>query len=291
MYHAQLRSFHAVMLHGGFSSAARQLNLSQPTVSDQVRQLESWFDVRLFERRKRSVVPTELGTRLYEVTRRLFELEAEAVELLSESRALRTGSLRVAADAPTHLVDLIGRFRRAYPGVSVSLSVGNSDEVRVKLLEFEADVAALAEAPEDDRFERLTLRRDPLVAFVNADHPWAARGRISLAELAREPLVMREPGSSTRAILEQELARLGLTPRIAMEADRREAAREAVAAGIGVGVVSRAELGFDTRLTAIELSDCRRDMTECLVCLRERLQLRTVAAFWEIATGGRRDAA
>ena len=65
MYHSQLRSFHAVAVHGGFSSAARQLNLSQPTISDQVRKLEDWFNVRLFERRKRSVVPTELGARLF----------------------------------------------------------------------------------------------------------------------------------------------------------------------------------------------------------------------------------
>ncbi len=291
MYHSQLRSFHAVVVHGGFSSAARQLNLSQPTISDQVRKLEDWFNVRLFERRKRSVVPTDLGARLFEVTRRMFELEKEAIELLSESRALRTGSLRVAADAPPHLVDLIGRFRQAYPGISISLSIGNSDEVLAKLLDFEADIAVLAQVPDDDRLEHITLRSDPLVAFVNGDHPWAARSEITLGELATEPLVMRESGSITRAILEEELARLGLACEIAMEADRREAAREAVAAGIGVGVVSRPEFGFDNRLRALELSDCGRCMTESLVCLKERLQLRTVAAFWEIAADDRQRAA
>ncbi|MCG8560524.1 MAG: LysR substrate-binding domain-containing protein [Hyphomicrobiales bacterium] len=285
MYHSQLRSFHAVAVHGGFSNAARELNLSQPTISDQVRKLEDWFNVRLFERRKRSVVPTELGARLFEITRRMFELENEAVELLSESHALRTGSLRVAADGAPHLVGLVGRFRKAYPGISVSLSVANGDEVFARLLNFEADVVVLAEVPEDERLETFTLRTDPLVAFVSTEHPWASRSGITLRELTTEPIVMRERGSLTRATLEDELQRLGCSYEIAMEADRREVAREAVAAGIGIGVVLRPEFGFDTRLKALELIDCERQLTESLVCLKERLQLRTVAAFWEIATG------
>lgn len=284
MYHSQLRSFHAVALHGGFSNAARQLNLSQPTISDQVRKLESWFNVRLFERRKRTVVMTDLGERLFQVTRRMFELETEAIELLSESHALRTGTLRVAADAPMHLIGLIRTFRKSYPGISVSLSIGNSDEVLTKLKDYEADVAVLPERSDDDRLLHLTLRSDPLVAFVNQDHDWSNRKKISLKELSTEPLVMRERGSSTRASLETDLSRKGLDYQIAMEADRRDAAREAVAAGIGVGVVSRAEFGFDTRLHALEISDSKERMTESLVCLKERVEIGPVAAFWALAT-------
>lgn len=283
MYHSQLRSFHAVAQHGGFSNAARQLNLSQPTISDQVRKLESWFNVRLFERRKRTVVMTDLGERLFQVTRRMFELEKEAIELLSESHALRTGTLRVAADAPMHLIELIRGFRKAYPGISVSLSIGNSDEVLTKLRDYEADVAVLPQRPQDDRLLRITLRSDPLVAFVSQDHSWGKRRKISLQELAAEPLVMRERGSSTRAFLEAELDRKGLDYQIAMEADRRDAAREAVAAGIGVGVVSKAEFGFDPRLKALEISDFKERMTESLVCLKERAELGPVAAFWSLA--------
>ena len=69
MYYYQLRAFHAVATYGGFSKAARQLNISQPAISDQVRKLEGWFNIRLFERKRRSVVPTELGLRLFELTR------------------------------------------------------------------------------------------------------------------------------------------------------------------------------------------------------------------------------
>jgi aminoethylphosphonate catabolism LysR family transcriptional regulator len=283
MYYYQLRAFHAVATYGGFSKAARQLNISQPAISDQVRKLEGWFNIRLFERKRRSVVPTELGFRLFELTKRMFELEKEAVELLSESEALRTGSLRIAADAPLHSVNLIGAFREAYPGISITLSTANADEVLARLFDFNADIAVLADVPENDQLQSLPLRTDPLVAFVNAAHIWAERKTITLAELCTEPMVMREKGSKTRLTLEKELEARDLSYEVALEAEGRATAREAVAVGIGVGVVSESEFGFDTRLRALALSDCDSLMTENLVCLKERAKLRAVAAFWEIA--------
>jgi len=283
MYYYQLRAFHAVATYGGFSKAARQLNISQPAISDQVRKLEGWFNIRLFERKRRSVVPTELGFRLFELTKRMFELEKEAMELISESEALRTGSLRMAADAPLHSVNLIGAFRKAYPGISIKLSIGNGDEVLSSLCDFNADIAVLADVPEDDKFQIIPLRTDPLVAFVDNSHPWASRKKITLKELCTKPLIMRELGSKTRMMLEKELNAREISFDIALEADGPAATREAVAAGIGVGIVSQADFGFDTRLTSLTLSDCDCTMTENLVCLKERAKLRTVAAFWEIA--------
>lgn len=284
MYYYQLRAFHAVATYGGFSKAARQLNISQPAISDQVRKLEGWFNIRLFERKRRSVVPTELGLRLFELTKRMFEQEKEAMELLSESEALRTGSLRIVADTPLHSVNLIGAFREAYPGISITLGIANADEVLTRLFDFNADIAVLADVPDNDQLQFLPLRTDPLVAFVNTSHPWADRKSITLKELCTEPMVMREVGSKTRMILEKELQALDLSYDIALEAEGRATAREAVAAGIGVGVVSESEFGFDTRLRALTLSDSHGTMTENLVCLKERANLRTVAAFWEIAT-------
>ena len=284
MYYYQLRAFHAVATYGGFSKAARQLNISQPAISDQVRKLEGWFNIRLFERKRRSVVPTELGFRLFELTKRMFELEKEAMELLSESEALRTGSLRLSADTPLYSVNLIGAFREAYPGISISLNIGNSDEVLASLYDFNADIAVLADVPDDDKLQYLPLRTDPLVAFVNSAHPWADRKSITLKELCTEPMVMREVGSKTRMTLEEELTARDLTYDMALEAEGRATAREAVAAGIGVGVVSESEIGFDTRLRVLTLSDCEGTMTVNPVCLKERAKLRTVAAFWEIAT-------
>ncbi len=284
MYYYQLRAFHAVATYGGFSKAARQLNISQPAISDQVRKLEGWYNIRLFERKRRSVVPTELGFRLFELTKRMFEQEKEAVTLLSESEALRTGSLRIAADTPLHSVNLIGAFREAYPGISITLSTSNADDVLSRLYDFNADIAVLADVPDNDQLQFLPLRTDLLVAFVNASHPWADRKTITLKELCTEPMVMRESGSKTRMTLEKELDARDLTYDLALEAEGRATAREAVAAGIGIGVVSESEFGFDTRLRSLTLSDSKCSMTENLVCLKERAKLRAVAAFWDIAT-------
>jgi DNA-binding transcriptional LysR family regulator len=94
---------------------------------------------------------------------------------------------------------------------------------------------------------------------------------------------MREKGSITRRIVEEELDRIGVVYEVMMEAEGREAAREAVAAGIGVGIVSRPEFGDDRRLRALDLVDCDRTMTESLVCLAERAHLRGIDAFWTVA--------
>lgn len=283
MNYSQLRAFHAVAIYGGFSKAAEKLNRTQPAISDQVRKLEKEFDVLLFDRHKRSVRLTNLGHRLLELTRRLFEMENEAMQLLSQSQALKLGHLKIAADASLHLIQLVSEFREQYPGISISLTIGNSGKVLGQLLDYEADIGVLANAPEDNRFLRITLRSDPLVAFVDSKHPWADRNSVSLTEFATEPLVMREDGSITRRIVEEELNRIGVDYNLAMVAEGQEATREAVAAGIGVGIVSLPEFGFDPRLKALKLKDCDRAMTESLVCLKARANLRSIHAFWTVA--------
>lgn len=292
MYYTQLRAFHAVALHGGFTRAANELCLTQPAISDQVRKLERLFDVTLFERGRGRVTLSDTGKELFEITKRLFEVEREAVELLGESRDLHTGHIKLAADAPLHGVRLIGLFKKQFPGISIILRTGNTDWVRNQLHENAADLGILALASKamgkvsaefSDSYERIILQTDPLVAFVATDHEFGSRRTISLKQLVKEPLVMREEGSVTRAIIEGELRRLDLDYSIAMEADGRGAVREAVAAGIGVGIVSEPEFGCDTRLHAIRLTDCKTRMTECLICPKERLRLRSVRAFWQIA--------
>ncbi|NKB19816.1 MAG: LysR family transcriptional regulator [Alphaproteobacteria bacterium] len=283
MYYSQLRAFHAVAFYGGFTKAAKQLNRTQPAISDQVRKLEKEFGILLFDRHRRSVQLTTVGHRLFEISQRMLDMEDEAVKLLSESQALQTGHLKMAADASLHVVQLVGEFRQQYPGISVSLTIGNSDVVLGQLLDYTADVGVLANVPADNRFHDITLRRDPLVAFVNKKHPWAGRQSVSLADFASEPLVLREEGSVTRRIVEEEFNRMGLDYNLAMVVEGREANHEAVAAGIGVGIVSLPEFGSDPRLRIISLKNCDRTMTESLVCLKERADLRTIRAFWTLA--------
>ena len=178
---------------------------------------------------------------------------------------------------------MIAAFQAKYPGVQITLTQGNSNGLLTRLHEYGADIGALGEVPVDDRLLVIPLRADPMVAFVRKDHKWAKRRKISLVELSREPLVLREAGSAARRITDQELACLNIEPTFVLNVEGREASREAVAAGLGVGIVSQPEFGHDERLTSIALSDCKAVMTESIVCLKTRADMRIIAAFLNVA--------
>lgn len=283
MRYVQLRAFHYVALCGGFSRAAEALFLTQPAISDQVRKLEEEYDILLFNRRNKQVTLTREGEELLTITRRLFDVEQQALELLTESRALRMGELRIVADAAHHLVPVLGRFRARYPGVHITLRAGNTQSVLDSLRAYEADLGVLGEMPEGRDFITLKLNSTPIIAFAHRDHPAAARGRMTLADLARFPLVLREQGSKTRHRLEELALAEGVPLAAAIEAEGREAVREIVASGAGVGFVSTAEFGADSRFTAIEIDAPPMLMDEALICLRERAGSKLVKAFFDIA--------
>ncbi len=280
--HAQIRAFHRVASEGSFTRAAEALRVTQPTLSGQVKALEDAYGVRLLDRRGRRVEPTELGRALLEVTRRLFSLEDEADQLLSAARGLTRGHLRVGADAPYSIVPVIAEFNRRYPGLTVSISVGNSDKVLGDLVDHETDVAMLANIEGDPRLHVLPFHSDRLVLFVERRHPWARRKAVRLADVAGQRMILREQGSTTRRIFETAIARAGLALTDVMEIGSREGVREAVAAGLGIGVVARSEFGHDQRVRFIEVADAELLSTEYVVCLAERRSLRIVGAFLEL---------
>jgi len=286
MHYSKLRAFHAVATQGGFSKAAAHLHLTQPTLSDQVRKLEQDFDILLFNRTSRSVSMTEAGKHLLAITTRMFECEAEALEFLHETQDLLTGTLTLSADAPFHILKIVREFRDTYPGVTVNIKIGNSEEILHQLFNFEADIGVFSHVPDDIRLKVLNLRDDLLVAVISKDHPWASRRAVRFAELAGQPLVLREKGSTTRQVVEDEFARLKIPLGDIMEVEGRESIREAVATGNGIGFVSKPEFGYDSRLQMLELKNCKLPMYEYMVCLENRAQMRVVQAFWEMAVAG-----
>ncbi|RUU54578.1 LysR family transcriptional regulator [Mesorhizobium sp. M2C.T.Ca.TU.009.01.2.1] len=283
MRYVQLRAFHQVAISGGFSRAAEALFLTQPAISDQVRKLEEEYDVLLFNRNKKQVTLTTQGQRLLEITHRMFETEQQALELLTESRALRSGTLRIVADAAHHLLHILGAFRARYPGVQVSVRSGNTETVISSLYSYEADIGVLGEMPGGRDFEMLRLNSTPIIAFVSADHPLSDRKSLTLGQLAQEPLVMREHGSKTRKKLEDLATSSNIELKPAIEAEGREAVREIVASGAGVGFVSAAEFGHDSRLVPIAIDAPETLMDEALICLRERSGGKLVRAFLDMA--------
>lgn len=278
MRYAQLKAFHAVAAHGGFSKAAERLALTQPAISDHIRKLEEAYGSELFLRRRSGVEPTPFARKLFAVTERMFEAEAEALELLSRAKGLEEGTLSIGADAASHVLPLIRRFRERYPRIQIRLVAGNSAQLLARLDRFEIDFAVIAEAPPRPDYHARLLRDDEIQAFTAAIHPFARRAEISLAELVTQPMVLREEGSATRGLLLAEIARRALALTNVLEIESREAAREAVASGLGVGVISSAEIVPDARLHMLRFSDWQASMSEWLVCLAARADLHIIRA-------------
>ena len=278
-----LRAFDAVARERSFTRAAAAAGVSQPTLSSQVRALERAYAVRLFERRGRGIALTELGERLFAVSSRLEAVAAEAEAVLAGSRALAAGLLRVAADNAFHAMPILAELRRRHAGLTFRLAIGNSAEVLQRVLDDEVDVAVTAKIAPDRRLDAVTLRRDRLVLFVPTTHAWAKRGRVRLADLAGQSVVLRERGSFTREVFERALGEAGIALGAATEIETREGVREAVAAGFGIGAVFESEFGTDRRFRALEVADAALGVGEYAFCLRARRALALVDAFMTIA--------
>jgi len=281
----QLRAFHLVAEAGSFSLAARAAGLSQPTLSAQVRALEAGYAVDLFDRRGRGVRMTPTGQSLHTITTRLAAAEDEARALLAGGQALTRGHLRVSADSAYHVMPILAALKRSHAGLTFTLKIDNSAAVLDHLTEHGADVAVMARMTSDPRIHAMKLRDDRLVLFVAQDHAWARRKRIRLAELAGRDIVVRERGSITREVFEARLAQAGVVSGPLIDVQTREAVREAVAAGFGIGVIFDSEFGADTRFSPIEVSDADLSVGEYVVCMQERRRLPVVRAFLDVARG------
>ncbi len=285
MRYTQLRAFHNVALHGGFSRAAQVMNQTQPALSEQVRKLEQAHDTLLFRREARQVTLTEAGEGLYRLTREFFETEERIGEYLDRSGAAISGQLRIIADSAIHVAGAVQQFRRAHPRVSVAIRTGNTETVLRALRDYDAEIGVVGNIAGAPDLDVVDLGRTPIVAIVARGR---ASGRLRFADLARENLILRETGSKTRAVLEAEADRRGQTLAPVIEAEGREAMREMVAAGAGIGFVSEAEAGQDPRIARVTITDVDLGMTETLVTLTARREVPVIRAFLAL-TGGQNE--
>jgi DNA-binding transcriptional LysR family regulator len=162
------------------------------------------------------------------------------------------------------------------------VTFANSERVLDDLLARRADIAVLPDVAPDARLHAVPIRRDRLVVFVARGHPWARRRSLAVAELEGCDLVLREPGSATRALFERVMRQAKVQPGSVLEIGSREAVREAVAAGLGVGVVSQGEFGHDGRLHSLALRDVPVATVEYAACLASRQPLSALRAFFAL---------
>lgn len=235
-----LRIFEAVARHGSISRAAAELHLTQPAVSMQMKQLEEQIGVPLLTQVGRRLGLTEAGEVLRVHARDISERMAQLNHSMEQFRGLERGLLRLAvvSTANYFLPAVIAGFTERHPGMRVSLQVANREVVLAALADGSTDLAIIGRPPDSVDLVSRHFKDNPLVVVAAPGHPLAAEPRITLQRLAQETLVVREPGSGTRAAIERHFAAHGLTVRAGCEFGTNEAIKQAVRAGLGVAVVS-----------------------------------------------------
>tara|TARA_B100000787_G_scaffold39460_1_gene28015 strand:+ start:880 stop:1758 length:879 start_codon:yes stop_codon:yes gene_type:complete len=283
MLYTDFRSFHAVASHGGFSSAARALNISQPTLSTQVKELESRYEVDLFSRIGREVRLTPAGQELYQTTMRLHQNEAEAKDFLNSFKGIHSGSLRIAAVGPFHATDMIVVFKARHPKIDISVQFGNSLCSFERLLSYEADVGLIAQVNADPRVITMPYSTHNVVVFVNAQHPFFERDSISIQELQGQKVVQREVGSTTRTAMERALTKHQVSIDDVLDIGSREGIWKAVEQGLGIGFVADFEFVPHPNLRAIPIKGASVSTKYFLAFLTERKNSNLIQAFCDTA--------
>jgi len=252
----QLRIFKTVADVRSFTRAAEELHLSQPGVSHQVKALSAAVGAPLFEEVGRRIQPTETGRFLYEHASLILSQFEAAGRAIDELHGLEQGLLRLVGDTTVGiyvLPDVLGAFKQAHPGIALRLDVGNRLHVYERLLTNEADFAVVGRTwlrPDVPLTIRPFLPNE-LIAIAAPGHALAGRRRVSLARIADEPIIFREPGSGTRETAEEALAKTGRRVQVAMELASNGAIKRAVARGLGIAILSRFAVSLELRLGVV----------------------------------------
>jgi len=280
---AALKAFDATVHAGGVSAGARAMGLSQATVSFHIQRLERDYGVELFHRRGRRLELTPFGRTLLEHARRVCSAEDDAAALLAAAKNRYAGRLAVHAIGPYNVLPILEIFRERSPGVRVTVGVGDSRSITGRILDYQGDVGVVLDHEPHPELHGVRHRTQSLVVFAPVGHPLAGRPQVSFEELAGQPFVIREEGSTTRRVFETALARRGLRVEVALEMGSREAVREAVAQGMGLGVVAEPAYVDDPRLARLRVVDADMATHVDLICRAERRQAPLIAAFYEAA--------
>jgi aminoethylphosphonate catabolism LysR family transcriptional regulator len=279
---AELKAFDAAAKTGSMSEAGKLLGLRQPTISAHIGSLELCFGVELFYRRGRGVELTEFGAQLYEVTHRIYRAEEKATQLLMSARCQYQGHLRICSVGPYNVTPMIKVFRKAFPSVRVSVTMGDSRNIIGRILQYADDVGVLLHSIDDSRMHCIPFRRQRLIFFAARGHPLAGKPNLTVADLEGQEFVMREDGSQTRAVFEAGLLEAGVKVRASVEMGSREGVREAVAQGLGLGVVSDSAFTEDHRVIALPIAGLNLHNHVHVVCLKERLAAPLIDSFFKI---------
>lgn len=272
----RLEVFRKVVELKSFTKAAEAALLSQPTVSEHIRNLEEELGLKLVDRLGREAAATPVGRLLYNYAVRMTQLQQEALQAVARFNGALSGEVRIGASSLPGayiLPRLIGSFCRQHPEVKPIVQISGSRGIAAKIMEGEVDLGLVGAIWNERGLEWTGLFADTLVLAVPPDHPLAARKSVALGELANYPCILREQGSGTRKILARMLESQGLRENDLREAavlGSNEAVREAVKAGVGMAVLSARSVTQDAQAGVLATLDLEDGVAERPIYLIQR---------------------
>jgi LysR family transcriptional regulator for metE and metH len=236
----QLRALTAVHQHRSVTAAAKQLHLTQPAVTLQIRNLQALAGLPLIQRTGDGMLLTDAGREVLALTQRIESAIAStetALDMLAGKTAGRI-SIGAVSTAKYFVPFAIAGFSRLYPNVDVALSIGNRQEIGTALRGYDLDIAIMGRPPVDIAMTTHLIGDHPHLIIAPTAHRLARKTRLKLADLATETFLMREPGSGTRGLMEQLFESAGIVPKFGMAMSSNETIKQAVIAGLGIAFIS-----------------------------------------------------
>ncbi|MBV8694905.1 MAG: LysR family transcriptional regulator [Chloroflexi bacterium] len=260
----QLEAFCAVVRHLSYTKAAEELGCQQPTISALVGELERATQLTLLEQWGRQIALTSEGHELHMHAQRLMAAADETERAMDELREGISGEeapLRVAADTTVGtyvLPHLLGAFHQRHPTITLKQYVANRADVRACLLAGDVDLVIAGRPPAVDGIETEPFLTNPLVVVAAPGHELVGQKQVPLARLTQEPFLLREAGSGTRAAVEEVFEIAGLPLKVSMVLGHVEAIKQAVAAGLGVSVLSAVAIKREVRHNILTILDVQQ---------------------------------
>ena len=262
------------------SPAAAQLGVSQPTVTGQLRQLESRYGVELFHRQGRGMRLSDAGHSLMPMVEKLVQQETEIDFRLRDASDLREGNLRVGATGPFYIMDTVRRYNQRYPGIDLTLVIGNSQSMLQALHDYQIEIATSSFLMDDKHLYRRLIAADPIRVVTHRD-PLAARPCVAGRPVRTRPAVARARLDDAPA--HRASAATGRRQRRTLEIGSRESIRQAILSDLGISLIPSREIPSHPDLAALDIEGAEIVMHEYLYCLRERQPVQLIARFLEMA--------
>ncbi|KVM60343.1 LysR family transcriptional regulator [Burkholderia ubonensis] len=242
MNFTHLAAFFAVVETGSVTAAAERIHVSQPALTREIKELEDRLGVSLFERLPRGMQPTEAGSMLASYAAQIFSLADAAETTIGEFAGLERGHLVFGASRTIGvfvLPHILHEFGQRYPGVSVEMSVSNTEEIEGGVSSGSHQIGFVEGSVNESAFEAQPVGRDELIAVASPSHPLAGKRRVSASALIHAGLVTREPGSGTRRAVEQAYAAHGLELKAMLSIGSTDAIKRFLRMGHAVTWISR----------------------------------------------------